>query len=77
MALEVDPAVTSRVQLEPYARALIRKGNRAEDVEAIRVELASRVWQNVNPYLAGEAYRAYRSNQTEPPPGAPLPATRP
>jgi hypothetical protein len=50
MALEVDPATTSRVVLEHLALSLIREGGQDEDVEAIRAELASRVWQGTNPY---------------------------
>jgi hypothetical protein len=48
--LEVDASTTSRVELEPYLRKLLRIGGRAADVETIRAELASRVWQNHNPY---------------------------
>ena len=53
MALELDPATTSRVELEHYAIALIREGGREFDVATIRAELAQRVWQNHNPYAQG------------------------
>lgn len=70
MALEVDPNTTSRVELEHYAIKLLRVGGRDVDVEAIRAELAGRVWQNHNPYAgAHEALDAGRA----PVRGAPLP----
>lgn len=52
MTLEVDPATTSRVELEPYGVKLARLG-RTADLERIRAELAARVWQNHNPYADG------------------------
>lgn len=50
MALEVDPATTSRVELEPYLCKLARDPARADDAAAIRAELAARPWQGFNPY---------------------------
>jgi hypothetical protein len=56
MTLEVDPTQTSRVELEHLALSLIAEGGQDDDVEAIRAELASRTWQNHNPYaLTGGA----------------------
>jgi hypothetical protein len=42
----------SRVELEPRLAADIRVGTPAAlaEAQAIRIELAARVWQNVNPY---------------------------
>lgn len=42
----------SRVELEPRLAADIRVGGTANlaEAQAIRIELAARVWQNVNPY---------------------------
>ena len=51
--MEINPATTSRVELEPYGAKLARQGDRAFDLETIRAELAARVWQWHNPYLAG------------------------
>lgn len=51
--LEVDPATTSRVELEHYMASLLAEGGRDVDVEAIRAELAGRVWQHHNPYAQG------------------------
>jgi hypothetical protein len=50
MTLEVDPTQTSRVELEHLALSLILEGGQEADVEAIRAELATRVWQWHNPY---------------------------
>ena len=48
---DLDLANTSRPELEHLALSLIREGGQEADVEAIRAELASRVWQAHNPYL--------------------------
>lgn len=50
MALEVNPATTSRVELEPYLAKIALDPARADDAEAIRAALAARVWQGFNPY---------------------------
>jgi len=55
MTLEVDPTQTSRVELEHLALSLIREGGQEADVETIRAELASRVWQGQNPYATPPA----------------------
>jgi hypothetical protein len=51
MALEVS-LNASRVALEPYLAALIRRGtpDALADAASVRAELAARTWQNVNPY---------------------------
>jgi len=76
MALELNPATTSRVELEPYAAKLRRMPGRAFDAEAIRAELAARVWQWHNPYLDGWPEPGLTSNRESrhpaprnPPPG--------
>jgi hypothetical protein len=48
--IDLDLTTTSRVELEHVLASLLREGGRTEDVEAIRAELASRTWQNINPY---------------------------
>lgn len=52
MAIELDLASASRVELEPYLAALVERDTPESLDDAARVvdELASRVWQNVNPY---------------------------
>jgi hypothetical protein len=77
--MEVNPATTSRVELEPYGAKLARQGDRAFDLELIRAELAARVWQWHNPYAYGwpPELMARNVGMREPPPGTPLPATRP
>jgi len=51
---EVLPEIPalSRVELEPVLAALVRRGTpeALADAEVIREELASRTWQNQNPY---------------------------
>jgi len=51
---EVLPEIPalSRVELEPVLAALVRRGTpeALADAEVIREELASRTWQNENPY---------------------------
>jgi hypothetical protein len=52
MALDLDLDSASRVELEPVLAACVRRGTPESlaDAAAIRAELASRVWQNHNPY---------------------------
>jgi hypothetical protein len=49
MALDLDLANTSRVELEHVLVRCVELGH-VEDAAAIRAELASRTWQNHNPY---------------------------
>jgi hypothetical protein len=51
MALEVS-LDASRVALEPYLAALVRRGTpeALADAASVREALAARTWQNVNPY---------------------------
>jgi hypothetical protein len=44
-----EAATLSRVELEPIMARDLELGD-VESAEAIRAELASRVWQGVNPY---------------------------
>ena len=46
----LDLTKTSRVELEHLALSLDREGGQDAKVEAIRAELATRVWQGPNPY---------------------------
>lgn len=52
MALDLDLTTLSRVELEPLLAASVRRGTPESlaDAAAIRAELASRTWQNDNPY---------------------------
>lgn len=52
MALDLDLTRASRVELEPVLAACVRRGTPESlaDAAAIRAELASREWQNLNPY---------------------------
>lgn len=45
----IDPTGLSRVELEHVLARAVAVGDDAE-AEAIRAELASRTWQNINPY---------------------------
>lgn len=49
MALDLDLANTSRVVLEAVLWRSVELGH-DDDAAAIRAELASRTWQNLNPY---------------------------
>lgn len=50
--LDLDLDNASRVELEPVLAASVALGTPESlaDAAAIRAELASRTWQNVNPY---------------------------
>jgi hypothetical protein len=50
--LDLDLDNTSRVELEHVLIALVERGTEEDlvDAAAIRAELASRTWQNINPY---------------------------
>jgi hypothetical protein len=49
MALDLPLASTSRVELEHVLARCVELGH-VDDAAAIRAELASRTWQNLNPY---------------------------
>jgi hypothetical protein len=54
--LDLDLASTSRVELEHVLVRVVRvEGPEAFDAAAIRAELASRTWQNHNPYAEAAA----------------------
>lgn len=55
----IDPAGLSRVELEPVMVHAAARGDTAQ-VEAIRVELAARTWQGVNPYAAASVTESAR-----------------
>lgn len=49
MALDLDLARASRVELEPVLAMCLETGDLV-GAATIRAELASRTWQNLNPY---------------------------